>query len=142
MKHQKQVCQGSPPGHDVLYTVTKKLPTVAANFIPYTVPVTDTVVANTAFVACANLGWAMSDCVSWEWKEIPKQEYFKGVPTLELYKYLGNFSEHPYYSIGFTCEPCKVRWNGCAAAADCPECGRQYNWNDPSAPPAPYKENA
>jgi hypothetical protein len=54
--------------------------------------------------------------------------------------YLGNFSTHPYSSVGFTCEPCGVEWSGCAAAADCPECGRGYDWNDPSAAPTVPRE--
>lgn len=50
-------------------------------------------------------------------------------------KDLGNFSQHPYSGVFFTCAPCDVSWTGCAAAADCPRCGRGYDWNDPSAPP-------
>jgi hypothetical protein len=42
------------------------------------------------------------------------------------YIYLGNFSSAPdWASIGLQCDTCKVYWVGCAAAAECPNCGEQ-----------------
>lgn len=138
MKQEKNrmVCGGSPPGHDVMWQVTQKLRHAHGAQLPRT----EFVVANTAFVACAKLGWAMSECDEFSWEEIPKIVIPKDMeppPFVEepFYRHLGNFSTHPYDSVHFTCEPCRVTWQGCAAAADCPECGRGYDWTDPSAPP-------
>jgi hypothetical protein len=54
---------------------------------------------------------------------------------MQTSEYLGNFSQHPFRSVSFDCTPCGVSWTGCAAAADCPRCGRGYDWHDPAAPP-------
>lgn len=45
------------------------------------------------------------------------------------YRSLGNFSEHPYASIPMRCDTCRVTWQGCAAASDCPECGAGVDYH-------------
>lgn len=41
----------------------------------------------------------------------------------EQYRDLGWLSSHETITVGLSCHHCRVSWAGCAAAADCPECG-------------------
>lgn len=45
------------------------------------------------------------------------------------HRYLGNFSSHEFNGIPLSCDVCEVSWTGCAAAADCPECGRGQEYH-------------
>jgi rubrerythrin len=38
-------------------------------------------------------------------------------------KHLGNLAAVPESSLYLRCNHCQVSWGGCAAVADCPECG-------------------
>lgn len=54
------------------------------------------------------------------------QEMFekKGGERVSEYTYLGNFSAvDPAYSIGMSCDSCKVEWTGCWDNFQCPKCG-------------------
>lgn len=49
-------------------------------------------------------------------------------PYEQEYTYVGNFSSGPpHYSILLSCDDCRIKWTGCAAAADCPKCGKGKN---------------
>ncbi len=48
---------------------------------------------------------------------------------IKAIRHLGNFAIEPTRSTGFTCDDCSVSWIGCAAAADCPECGKSFDWH-------------
>lgn len=50
-------------------------------------------------------------------------------------KHLGNLAANHLRSVPFECALCEVSWDGCAAAADCPKCGAQFDWHNPSAAP-------
>jgi len=50
-------------------------------------------------------------------------------------KHMGNLAANHLRSVHFECLFCDVSWEGCAAAADCPECGANFDWTDPSAAP-------
>lgn len=47
------------------------------------------------------------------------------------YTHLGDFSVEPTRSVLLRCERCAVEWRGCAAANECPKCGRTLDhWED------------
>lgn len=43
-------------------------------------------------------------------------------------RHAGNLAVTPERSVPLYCEECDVAWNGCAAAAACPECGNEQEW--------------
>jgi hypothetical protein len=54
-------------------------------------------------------------------------------------RHIGNLAVEPTRATMLTCEDCAVSWLGCAAASDCPECGRSVDWTTPLAPVPDYR---
>lgn len=66
------------------------------------------------------------------------------------YRDLGNLSSvEPPYRRAMACDDCRVRWDGCADAFECPECGQgelpgfqlKDLWQDRDAPRRPNRKN-
>jgi len=43
-------------------------------------------------------------------------------------RHLGNYAVVAERGVGLECAACQVSWIGCAAARECPKCGKEQDW--------------